>query len=219
MDNQNTTIAIIGATGATGKFVLQKALQANYNIKVLARSPQKLDEHKGKIEIVKGSISDLNTVKSLVEGSDVVLSSLGTNKKPNYIVEKGVKVILEAIQSSTSKPRFIHMSAVGLGDSIIQCRKSWLWTLIVKLSFPLIGSEIFADMERAEELISQATDVKSVIMRAAILNNEPARGYIVRSSTEPAGKIFISREDIANFMLASVTDTTFDGKAVSLFSS
>ena len=160
----------------------------NFNIKVLARTPQKLDQYKDKIEIIKGSVSDLDTVKNLVEGSDVVLSSLGTNKKPNYIVEKGVEVILKAIQSSNSQPRFIHMSAVGLGDSLVQCRKSWLWTFIVKITFPLVGSEIFTDMERAEKLISQSKDVKSVIMRAAILNNKPARGYIVRSSNETCWK-------------------------------
>lgn len=219
MDNQNTTIAIIGATGATGKFVLQNALQRNFNIKVLARTPQKLDKFKDQINIVKGSVSDLDTVTKLVEDCDVVLSTLGTSKKPNYIVEKGVNVILQAIQASDSKPRFIHMSAVGLGDSIIQCKKYWLWTFIVKVTFPLIGSDLFADMERAEKLISQSKDVKSVIMRAAVLNNKSARGYIVRSSNEPAGKMFISREDIANFMLDSVLDTSFDGKAVSLFSS
>ena len=149
---------------------------------------------------------------------DVVLSTLGTNKKPNYIVEKGVRVMLHAIQASTSSPRFVHMSAVGLGDSIQQCKKSWLWTFIVKVSFPLIGSELFADMERAEQLILQAKEVNSIIMRAAVLNDKPPRGYLVRNSDEPAGKMFISRQDIAAFMLDAVTDASFDRKAISLFS-
>lgn len=219
MGNQKPTIAIIGATGATGKFVLEGALNRSFNIRALARNPEKLNHLKDQIDIIKGSIDDLEAVKKLFDGTDVILSTLGTNKKPNYIVEKGVRVMLQAIQSLNSKPRFVHMSAVGLGDSIIQCKKSWLWTFIVKVTFPLVGSEIFADMERAEKLIIQAKDVKSVIVRAAILNNKPARGYIVRTPTESAGKMFISREDIANFMLDAVTDPSFDGKAVSLFSS
>lgn len=219
MDNQKTTIAIIGATGATGRFLLRNALERNFNIKVLARTPQKLDEYKDRIEIIEGSVSDVATVSKLVEGCDVVLSTLGTSKKPHYIVEKGVKTILEAIQANNSTARFIHMSAVGLGDSIIQCRNSWLWTFIVKVTFPLIGSELFADMERAETLITQAKGVKAVIMRAAVLDNKPARGYIVRQPDEPAGKMFISRDDIAHFMLDAVADTSYDGKAVSLFSS
>ena len=218
MNEELPTIAIIGATGATGKYVLQAAIDRGYKIKVLARTPAKLDVFKDKIEIIKGSIDDLDAVKTLFNGVDVVLSSLGTNKKPNYIVEKGVRVMLQAIQSSNNKPRFIHMSAVGLGDSVLQCKKSWLWTFIVKVSFPLIGSELFADMERAEQLIIHTKDINAVIMRAAILNNKSPRGYIVHTSDEPVGKMFISRQDIAAFMLDCVDDNSYDGKAISLFS-
>lgn len=219
MNNKLPLIAIIGATGATGKYVLQGALERGFNIRVLARNPAKLNSFEGKIEIVKGSVDDFDAVKKLFNGVDVVLSTLGTNKKPNYIVEKGVRVMLRAIEALENKPRLVHMSAVGLGDSVQQCKKSLLWNLIVKVSFPLIGSEIFADMERAEGLIMKAKDIHSVIMRAAILNNKPPRGYIVRSSDESVGKMFISRQDIAVFMLDAVRDTSFDGRAVSLFSS
>ncbi len=211
------TIAIIGATGATGKFVLQGALDRNFSVRVLARTPAKLDHLKDKIEIIKGSVDDLDAMKKLVNGVDVILSTLGTNKKPNYIVEKGVRILLQAIQSSDSKPRFVHMSSVGLGDSKAQCKKSLLWTFIVKVTFPLIGSELFADMQRAEDLIIQAKDVNAIIMRAAILTEKDAKGYQVRLSNEPTGNMFISRRDIAAFMLDAVNDTSYDGKAISLF--
>lgn len=217
MNNHLPIIAIIGATGATGKYVLQGALERGFKIRVLARTPEKLNAFKDKIEIVKGSIDDLEAVTTLFDGVDVILSTLGTSKKPNYIVEKGVKVMLQAMQSLDKKPRFVHMSAVGLGDSIEQCKKSFLWNMIVKVSFPLIGSELFADMERAEQLILQHKDINSIIMRAAILNNKPSRGYIVRKSDEAVGKMFISRQDIAAFMLDAVNDKSFDGKAISLF--
>ena len=160
----------------------------------------------------------MEAVKKLIEGADVILSTLGTNKKPNYIVERGVSVIFQAIQSSNSKPRFIHMSAVGLGDSKAACKKSLLWSFIVSVTFPLIGSEVFADMERAEDLIIKTQNVDSVIMRAAILNDKPTRGYKVHQSDEAVGKMFISRQDIAVFMLDCVNDTSYDGQAVSLFS-
>lgn len=218
MNQKIHTIAIIGATGATGKQVLEGAMARGFKIRVLARTPAKLESVKDSIEIVKGSVDDLAVVKQLIDGVDVVLSTLGTSKKPNYIVEKGVKVILQAIEASQNKPRFIHMSAVGLGDSKEQCRKSWLWYLIVKLTFPLVGSELFADMERAEELIVRTEVVNYVILRAAILNDKEARGYVVRRTEEAVGGMFISRKDIAAFMLDVVKDTTYDGKAISLFS-
>lgn len=219
MNNQKLTIAIIGATGATGKYVLQGALDRGFNIRVLARNPDKLHSFKDQIEIIKGSIDDLEVIKRLVSGVDAILSTLGTTKKPNYIVEKGVRVILQAIQSVDSNPRFVHMSAVGLGDSKLQCKKSFIWSFIVAATFPLIGRELFADMERAENLIIEAKDVNSIIMRAAILNDKSPRGYKVHNSEDRVGKMFISRQDIAAFMLDSVKDSSYDGKVISLFSS
>ncbi len=217
MKNQPTTIAIIGATGATGKFVLEGALARGLKTKVLARNPDKLRSLKDQVEIIKGSIEDQEAVKRLFEGVDVVISTLGTAKKPHYIVEKGVRVILQTIQAMEQKPRFLHMSAVGLGDSKAQCSKSWLWTFIVKVTFPLIGRELFEDMERAENLILQASDVNAVIMRAAVLHNKPAQGYLIRQSQEAVGGMFISRRDIAAFLLDAVHDTSYDGQAISLF--
>jgi len=216
MNNQQPLIAIIGATGATGKYVLQGALERGYAIRVLARTPEKLSHLKEKVEIVKGSVDDVEAVKQLFEGVTVIISTLGTNKKPNYIVEKGVQTMLQAIHRLKNKPRFIHMSAVGLGNSIQQCKNSWLWTFIVKVTFPLVGREIFAD--RAEQLIIADKHVKWVIARAAILDNKPSRGYITRLAHESTGKMFISRQDIAEFMLTCVGDTSFDEKAISLFS-
>ena len=106
----------------------------------------------------------------------------------------------------------------GLGDSKPACMKSFIWSFIVRVTFPLIGRELFADMERAEHLVIAAKDVDSVIMRAAVLNDKPARGYKALAADAPVGKMFISRRDIAAFMLDAVADTSFDGQAVSLFS-
>jgi len=215
--NKKTIVAIIGATGATGKYVLEGALKRDFEVRVLARTPSKLADIKN-IDIVKGSVSDLEAVKKFVAGTDIVLSCLGTTKPPNYIVESGVTTILKAIQAQETKPRFVQMSAVGLGDSRPQCEKSWIWYLIVKLSFPMIGSELFADMERAENLMFAAKDVQSVVARAAILTHKNAKGYKVQTAEEKVGKMLVSRRDIAAFMLDIVTDTKYDGKAVSLFS-
>ena len=73
-------------------------------------------------------------------------------------------------------------------------------------------------MERAENLMFAAKDVQSVVARAAILTHKNAKGYKVQTSEEKVGKMLVSRLDIAAFMLDIVTDTKYDGKAVSLFS-
>ena len=82
----------------------------------------------------------------------------------------------------------------------------------------MIGSELFADMERAENLMFAAKDVRSIVARAAILTHKDAKGYKAQTTEERVGKMFVSRRDIAAFMLDTVTDTKYDGIAISLFS-
>ncbi len=225
MDGQNTQrsetapiVALVGATGRTGKCVLEGALKRGWKVRALARNPDKL-EAANDLTVIKGSITDLEAVKELVKGADVVLSCLGTSQgSKSYIVEGGVRMILKAIQLQQPKPRFIHMSSVGLGDSKRQCRKS-LWSFLsIYVAFPLIGKGLFADMERAENLILAAKDIESVIVRPAILNNKEGRGYKALTVKDRVGKALISRRDVAAFMLDTVVDRSNDGRAISLFS-
>ena len=45
-------IAIFGSTGFVGKVLIKKAIAAGYQVKTLARNPEKLKEIKDKIEII-----------------------------------------------------------------------------------------------------------------------------------------------------------------------
>lgn len=219
MQIQNKTspiIALIGATGKTGRSILKGALERGYTVKALVRATNKLEPN-NKLSLIKGSISDLVAVKELTIGADLIISCFGTVKKPNYIVEKGIATIITAIQSQNSSPRFIHLSAVGLGDSKQQCKKSFLWSLVVKIIFPLVGKKVFADMERGENLILKAKNINSLIVRAAVLNNKAVVDYTVQSAEGKVGKIFISRAAVAEFMLDVIENTTYDASAISLF--
>jgi hypothetical protein len=145
-------------------------------VRALARTSSKLEKNKNLI-IIKGDANDLESIKELLNGVNVVLSCLGTVKKPHYIVESGISKIIEAIKKQDAKPKLVHMSAIGLGSSRMQCKKSLIWSLVVNLAFPMIGRELFADMERGENLIMESNDISFVIARAAVLNDKEAQGY------------------------------------------
>ncbi len=212
-------VAIVGGTGRTGRWVVKGALERGYVVRALARTPSKIEKNgNDNLTVIKGDATNLESIKELLSGADTVLSCLGTVKKPHYIVESGISAILAAFEVQDKKPKLVHMSAVGLGSSRDQCKKSLVWSLIVNLGFPLIGKELFADMERGENLIIESDDVDFVIARAAILSGKEARGYKVQRPQEPVGKMMISRKDIANFMLDVVEDQSYNGEAISLFS-
>lgn len=49
-------IAILGSTGFVGKILINKAIAASYEVKTLARNPEKLQALRAKVTIIKGSV-------------------------------------------------------------------------------------------------------------------------------------------------------------------
>ena len=48
-------VTILGSTGQVGKAVINQALKAKYQVKVLVRNPEKLGDLKGKVQAVQGN--------------------------------------------------------------------------------------------------------------------------------------------------------------------
>ena len=72
--DKDKTIALIGGTGMAGRYILQRVLAEGYPVKVLARSPAKLETLASRIEIVQGDARDPEAIARLVSGSDVVIT-------------------------------------------------------------------------------------------------------------------------------------------------
>jgi len=190
------TVAIIGATGKTGKWALRGALQRNYLVRVLVRSPDKLEailtevfadkqddaallksdvaSLLAKITVVQGSATDQDRLVELCTGADVVMSFLGMTKPPEWIVQPGVEAIMKALNTMDRPPKFISMSSIGLGSSRPQADKAWgCCGCGAKIMIDYVLKEVFKDMQAAEDLILQSTDSKLVIIiaRATVLSD------------------------------------------------
>mgnify|MGYP001819091821 FL=1 len=78
--SERRTIALLGATGMVGGYLLQEALARGHEIRALARTPAKLDEFREHITIVQGDARDREVIRELLRGSDVVINALGPVK-------------------------------------------------------------------------------------------------------------------------------------------
>ena len=70
-------ITILGSTGFVGKILIHKAVVAGYQVKTLARNPEKLEDINDKIEIIQEVSSNPSAVEATIEGAEVVLSTIG----------------------------------------------------------------------------------------------------------------------------------------------
>ena len=99
-------ITILGSTGFVGKVLIKKAIAAGYQVKTLARNPEKLEEIKDKIEIITGNVFESSSTEAAIEGAEVVISTIGPpQRNPGDPVqyEKALKNIDRIIEKLSIK--------------------------------------------------------------------------------------------------------------------
>ena len=71
-------VCIVGASGKLGKYMVQHALDRGYEVVGVCRerSVGKLDEFKGRINVIPGATNDRDVIKKAVAGCDGVLTVL-----------------------------------------------------------------------------------------------------------------------------------------------
>ena len=121
------TTLVVGASGATGKQLVEQLLNRGQNVRVIVRSTSNIPDtwkNNGKISIIEASISDirLEEMTDYVKDCQGVASCLGHNLtlkgifgKPRRLVTNAVEVLCTAIQkNSPNQPvRFVLMNTVG----------------------------------------------------------------------------------------------------------
>ena len=109
-------VLLLGASGATGKLVLNELINQNYNISIIVRNKEKIDTNilnNKSVEIIEANILDISKdkLKDLMKTSDVCISCLGHNisfkgifGEPKKLVTNSVKRICELIEEENKTP-------------------------------------------------------------------------------------------------------------------
>ncbi len=203
-------VLVIGATGGTGRRLVQQALDQGHQVTAFVRDPAKLRIEHDNLRVVKGDVLDYASVESAMRGQSAVLCALGHTRffYPNKIQSNGMRNILRAMKAC-DVPRLICETALGIGNSVGR-----LGLLHTFFFLPLILPFYMWDKLLQEELIA-ASDRDWVIVRPGMLTNGEARGSYrhgprVGSYLWP---VRISRADVADFMLKQLTDDAYIGAA------
>jgi putative NADH-flavin reductase len=193
-------IALFGATGGTGRQVLDQALALEYAVSALVRDPSKLAEQAG-LTLAVGDVLDQAATTRCIQGADAVICVLGSHGSREPIEALGTRVILEAMRD-TGVRRLIAVTSLGVGDSREQI--NWAFRVVMDLTL----KPIMMAKEEQERLI-KASDLDWTIVRPGGLTDGPRTGAyrFGRDRSIKGGRI--SRADVADFVLRQLTDPTF----------
>jgi putative NADH-flavin reductase len=123
----NMTTLIIGASGATGRLLVEELLNHGQKVKIVVRSqdslPETIKNHEN-LSVTQASILDLDDaeITQLVEGCSAVASCLGHNVSlkgmfggPRRLVTDATRRLCEAIRASDAKEpvKFVLMNTAG----------------------------------------------------------------------------------------------------------
>ncbi|MEY2508451.1 MAG: hypothetical protein QOH01_2780 [Verrucomicrobiota bacterium] len=211
--NGPMAVLVIGATGGTGRELVQQALAQGHQVTAFVRDPAKLQINHSNLRIAQGDVLDYSTVESAMHGQEAVLSALGHKRfmYPNKIQSDGMRNILRAMESC-DVPRLICETALGIGSSVGRLGLPHTFFFL-----PLILQFYMWDKLRQEELI-MASDRDWIIARPGVLKNGPPRG-IYRHGLDVGSYLWpvvIARADVADFMLKQLHDDTYLGSAPGL---
>jgi putative NADH-flavin reductase len=205
------TILIIGASRGIGLETLKLALAAGYRVRALARSADAIAVDHPDLEKVRGDALDRGVVQSALAGVDAVIQTLGVTGSPEMIVKpvrlfsQSTRVLVSAMEESGVR-RLICLTGFGAGDSRNR------GGLLYNAAFHFFLGRVYDDKDIQEQVIRNSK-LDWVIARPVILTNGRRTGtYRVLVNPKEWRCGFISRADVADFLIGQIADDTFLGK-------
>ncbi|AXS82858.1 MULTISPECIES: NAD(P)-dependent oxidoreductase [Marinobacter] len=213
------TVLVVGATGATGRLLVEQLLELGNPVRAVARAPEKLPQalidHPA-LSVIHGSILDFSDdqIRQHVDGCSAVASCLGHNLtfkgmygSPRWLVTDTLRRLCEAIRASrpSTTVRVVLMNTAG--NSHPEESPSFAEACVVGLIRVLVPPH--ADNEKAAEYLSKQVTADDpalewvAVRPDTLIDEDQATTYDVvpsptRSAIFNAGKT--SRINVAHFM-------------------
>lgn len=221
------TILVVGASGATGRQLIEQLLIQGHNVKAVVRSPEKLPaswKSNERLKIIVASLLDMSDKEMMELTLDChsIASCLGHNinwkgiyGQPRKLVEDAARRLCNAIEANKpeSPIKYVLMNTTGnrngdLNEPISFAQKCVIGLLRLLLP-PHVDNEQAADYFRTQ--VGQNNQfIEWVTVRPdGLIDEDQVTDYVIhpspiRSAIFNAGKT--SRINVGNFMANLISD-------------
>ncbi|WP_199044224.1 NAD(P)-dependent oxidoreductase [Glycomyces salinus] len=214
-------LAVIAATGATGRLVLSQALEAGHGATAVVRNPAKLSPG---VEAVKVDLArpEPAALEAAVAGCDAVVSALGPTSKSELGVAAGGTAALIAAMRTGGVRRLVVLSAAPVGTVPTAARPDkprheagegpFMRAAVAVVKRVL--RDHYADLAAMEDAVMDS-GLDWTIVRPPQLTDGPFTGrYRTAYGRIPRRALRVSRADLAHCMLAQVGAERAVGRTV-----
>ena len=197
-------LVVLGASGRTGRLVVEQALVAGHSVTALVRSPDKLTLRHANLRVVVGDATDRSTLSRALVGADTVISTIGS--QGSVIADSSRALVAAADEAAVSR-------VVILSSWLVQRDRMPALTRV--LTSIAMGS-VVADKVAGERVIRDS-ELDWTIVYPSVLTDGPAVGSVVVPDAATRG-IFerVSRADVAAWLVDAAIDDQYRGKTIGI---
>lgn len=208
-------LTIVAATGGIGRQLLAQGLAAGHEVTAVVRDPARLDAEVDAVAVdLSTPDAHKDALRSAVAGADAVLSGLGARTKADHgVATRGTRALIEAMDAVGSK-RLVVVSAAPIGTFPSPARPhpprhdegdGFVMRHVLSPMIKRILHDHYADLARMEDEI-RSSDLTWTVVRPPQLTDKALTGaYRTALGRNLRGGSRISRADVADLMLRSLT--------------
>ncbi len=200
-------IAVLGATGRTGRPLVAELLRRGHHVTALVRAPADAALPDG-VELVAGDVRDADALRRTVAGADAVVSALGPRKGDTRL-HREVAPLLVGVLREAGVRRFVGLS--GAGVDVEGDRKSRRDRVVSWLIRRLAGD---AARDKVLEYGTwRDSGLDWTLVRPPRLADGPATGRVEHHAGSSPRSTSIRRADLAVFLADEVEQGRYLGRA------
>ena len=204
-------VVVLGATGGTGRLLVEQAIDRGHEVVAYVRRPDALSPRPG-LDVVGGQLTDEPALTAAMTGADAVLCAIGPTGVKDLLgtdlMRRSLPVVAAAM-SAAGVRRLVLLSAYGVGDTARSA------SLTARLTFRTAVRALYRDKREAEERLAATGLDVTTVHPTMLTNGETGEAPVVRDATTVAhvrGMPKVSRAAVATAMLDAAEDPSTVGR-------
>lgn len=196
-------VVILGATGASGRLVVERALAHGHKVTAVVRSADH-PPFGSEVEVRQADVTDPQSLLAAVSGAATVIGTLGANRGP--LMQQSTAALVRA--AAAGGPHRVVMLS---GYSVLTDRLTRPAGLMATTAMKAMSTD-----KAAAESLLRASDTDWTVVYATRLTNAAATGRTrVLADGERIGlRASITRADVAEFLVQAVDDPAMSRRDV-----
>ncbi len=201
-------ILLLGATGRTGKWVLQHAIDQGHQVHCLARKASRISAHP-QLKVFEGDVRSKEDLSKAITGCSHVISVLNVSRRSDFpwaplrtpptLMSDTMRTLLPLAETASIQ-RILLCSAWGVSETKQDIPNWFRWFI----EHSNIGVA-YKDHERQEAILMESALPWTIVRPVGLVNSK--RPQVVQETfhQQPKPGLIISRKALGRFLVESLS--------------